>query len=125
MRALTALLTLLLVIGCPHPGGVRSGDRRSLADAMVGDWVDETGARYRIVRLHADEPVVTYVVDAVGEPLDLVRQGFEDGRFAFTYRVPTTGFEVTLTVTGVEEGLVRVHWRNDRGQEGSDTLRPH
>lgn len=123
MRAVPTLLTLLLVTGCPHRTSPGAGARRSVAAALEGDWVDDTGARYRVVRLHPDEPVVTYVVDPGGEPLDVVRQGWVDGHFTFTYRVPTTGFEVTLTVVEARDDGVQVHWQNDRGQVGTDALR--
>lgn len=113
---LASILLLVTLAGCAGPGTSRD----NLDERLLGAWTNEEGQRYDIGYEEGDYTLD--VVDNDGEVFTVVRVGMEDGVFGWAYDVPSTGYQVTETVTEIAEDRLVVAWRNQTGSTGTEEL---
>ena len=108
------------VMGCPKSGGgVSSG--ASLA-ALAGDWTDEGGTKVAI-KDKGGSPMVVKIVDSDGEVFPVTSQGWTNGKFGWTYNVPSTGYNVSIVVESMMGAdVVQTSWTNDHGMSGMEKM---
>lgn len=93
------------------------------AKALDGNWADEGGTEHTFQR---DGQVVRVVeiVDVDDEVFQVTNAGqlLPQG-FTWTYLVPSTGFEVTHTITAVEGVTFQATWTNQEATGKSTFVR--
>lgn len=88
---------------------------------LDGRWYDGGGSAYDFA-IQDGQPVLLKVVDGDGEAFDVQPSTWdEQGRYTFTYIVPSTEYVVHQTVTGFDGETVYIEWENDNNS-GEDTL---
>lgn len=121
MKRLMVWAMLALSAGCPKQGSTGPTNGSSLV-ALAGEWNDEGGTHVSI-EARGSQPFVKKIVDGDGEVFPVVEQGYVGGKFQWVYRVPSTGYVVTIVVEGMEgDRIVHTSWSNDHGMAGTEDM---
>ncbi len=106
---------LALTLACAHA-------HRAQDAALVGLWTPSMtdGERTTIVTRGGQAQVVS-IIDSDGEAFDVKLSGWQDGHFGWVYRVPSTGYIVTVDVDSVAGDRMQTTWTNHE-RSGSEEL---
>jgi hypothetical protein len=86
--------------------------------ALKGTWLDESGTAYTFSG--GSKPKVKKILDTDGEIFETLWSGWNEGQFQLVYRVPSTGYVVIVTITGVEAHVAETAWVNDHLASGTE-----
>lgn len=110
------VFTLLIAgasLGCAHTGASNQiTEAPKAASPLAGAWIDlETNSVLTIAEQGGKLRVVS-VVAQDGEDYPITQQEQRGGDLAFTYHVPSTGYDVTIITKGVEGNTLKSTWAN-------------
>lgn len=112
------LVTLLVACGPKLPPAPATAPYAEAA--LVGTWQNEGGGTVTIAE-DKGRAVVVAIVDSDEEVFTVESYGWGDRYFAWTYTVPSTGFEVLETMIAVDGDTMSSTWSNQTGEEGTDS----
>ncbi|RME28316.1 MAG: hypothetical protein D6798_02645 [Deltaproteobacteria bacterium] len=97
---------VVLTLACAH-------HPRRADVALVGEWTPSMhdGERTTIVTRRGRARVVS-IIDHDGEVFDVKLSGWQDDRFTWVYRVPSTGYIVVVEVDAVTADRMQTTWTN-------------
>jgi hypothetical protein len=113
-----AMLLLTLVAGCSLRIGSAKDESVRAASAFVGVWEDQETLSRAIIALEKGKPVVMKYVDSDGEDFPVLRQSWDGTQLSYTYKVPSTGFEVEIVSQGVAGDVMSTTWSNTDTEGG-------
>ena len=110
---------LVLATGCKGPKGAMglSAEDR----ALLGTWQDEGGALTTIAP-SAGAAAVTGILDTDGERFEVLQSGWSGGHYGWSYRVPSTGYVVEITIQTLDGDRATTTWSNSDQKSGSEEL---
>lgn len=115
-RSALLLGVVLLVSGCAGPRSATA----DLDERLLGVWATEGGARYTITAEEGEYALG--IVDYDDEVFEVRSVTWDDGVLAWTYHVPSTGYDVSEETTSISEDRLDLQWENQTGATGTDVL---
>lgn len=123
MKTRLGLLTILLwflLAACPDAGRKPETDPNApTADFLVGTWEDSEGTLVTFAKVDGQVKLTQIIADD-DEEYEVRSFAYQDGRWSFTYHVPSSGYIVTIRFLDTEGDELDADWVNSADDSGSE-----